>query len=152
MSAMKDNEKSNHLCTVSSIQCSYSMTGQVHFRWTVDVSVDRLPSPKVGNSIVTWLRDSVAVWREACPMFRKYKASRERKELEDTGLNQACTGNTASWMVIFAWFMGRTPGMQLEEHVDVWVLALAIFLGLSYGTLWGTVGLPYSKKDSITCR
>lgn len=43
-------------------------------------------------------------------MFRKYKASRERKELEDTGLNQACTGNTASWMVIFAWFMGRSPG------------------------------------------
>ena len=56
MSAMKDNKKSDHVCTVSSIQCSYSMTGQVHFRWTVDVCVDLLPSPKVGDNIVTWLR------------------------------------------------------------------------------------------------
>ena len=119
MSAMKDNKKSDHLCTVSSIQCSYSMTGLVHFRWTVDVCVDLLPSPKVGDSIVTWLRDSVEVWREASPSFRKYEASRERKEPEDTDLNQACAENTASWMVIFAWFMGRPLGMQLEEHVDV---------------------------------
>ena len=114
MSAMKDNKKLDHLRAVSSIQCSYGMTGQVRFGWTVDVCVDLLPSPEV-----MWLRDSVAGWREASPMFRMYKASRERKEPGNTGLNQTCTENTASWMVIFPWFMGRPQGTQLEEHVEV---------------------------------